>query len=97
MDSTVHAVASDTQKKRQKIKVKSTIFSMKTFAINKESFIHKTSKDFDDLERIIISNGGTVIDSLEGTAFVIQEDGYDQDIWDKLDESNTSFVHFRFI
>lgn len=52
------------------------------------------------MERVIIANGGIVIDShehgLEKAAFVIQEDGFDPEIWSKLDGS-PSYVHFRYI
>jgi hypothetical protein len=96
VDSTVHAVTSDAQKKRSRIVVKKTIFTGKTFAINQVSFNKKTAKDFEDMERVIISNGGVMIDSIEDAAFVIQEDGFDPNIWNKMDEE-INYVHFRYI
>ena len=49
------------------------------------------------MERTIISNGGVMIDSLDDAAFVIQEDGFDPNIWNKMGEDNKNYVHFRYI
>ena len=48
------------------------------------------------MEKVIIQNGGVVIDSVEEAAIIIQEDGYDPKIW-QHDAKTQSFVHFRFI
>ena len=48
------------------------------------------------MERVIISNGGVVIDSQDAAAYIIQEDGFDPEIWQKMSDEK-HYIHFRFI
>ena len=43
------------------------------------------------MEKVIIENGGRVIDDIAKAKFVVQEDGFDQQIWKgKGEETNSS-------
>lgn len=55
------------------------------------------------MERAVIERGGRVIDDITKSMFVIQEDGFDSQIWSKKTDENASqdskpnMIHFRFV
>jgi hypothetical protein len=50
------------------------------------------------MEKVIIENGGRVIDDYKAAMYKVQEDGFDSSIWDNQEETNKErIVHFRFI
>jgi len=66
----------------------------KIFGINKDSFAQSkgnSEKLIQGMERMIIENGGRVIDNFEKAMFIIQEDGFNPNIWkeeqEELEES----------
>lgn len=54
----------------------------------------------DHMERTIIENGGRVVESHHKSHYIINDDGYDPKIWEKvgmLDQHNRKVIHFRWV
>ena len=52
------------------------------------------------MEKVIIENGGRVIEDTETAMYILQEDGFDSAIWQKRNEEDSAaqhYIHFRYI
>lgn len=95
------------------------MFKNATFAINEEAYsaaagtetLVRSWGEFDSAEdmieymaRMIIENGGKVVDMSHKANYVVTEDGTVPDIWQKvgqgsyvLDRMNRKVIHFRWV
>ena len=97
------------KKQRQKQVFKINIFNGKTFRIVAESFerddMDEAMHIISNLEKKILEYGGRLIDDASFDAmFLVQEDGYQRDIWsagqgeeEESDKKKQKIVHERFI
>jgi hypothetical protein len=106
--------------RRTHYNVKRGLFKNNTFAINEDAYlahlphgsaIEKPWGEFDTgadmiehMARLIIENGGKVVDITHKSNYVITDDGTIPDIWEKvgqgasvLDKLNRKVIHFRWI
>lgn len=60
--------------------MRQNIFKGKLFAICHESY-SDSQVDINYMEKVIIENGGRVIDDAAKAKFILQEDGFNQLIW----------------
>lgn len=80
--------------------MKRNLFESKTFAILEDSFA-----DVDDLDctkRLLIENGGRVVEANAKANYAIFEDGHDPEIWKVfasggVDSMNRNIVHPRWV
>ena len=84
--------ANELVKKRSIVRM--DLFKGKTFAFNKDCFAPDT--DFSKMEKTILEYGGRVIECTRTPLFLIQDDGYDPEVW-KKNNQKPSIVHFRYI
>ena len=49
------------------------------------------------IEKVIIENGGRYCKDPNKAMFIVQEDGYDDQIWKNQDLEGPKYIHFRFI
>lgn len=77
-----------------------------TFAIIENSFSTNSegtaTEIVEMLSRQLIENGGRIVDSNSRANFVVFEDGYDLEVWQKIpngkgDDLGRSIVHVRWV
>jgi hypothetical protein len=98
VDSKLNGAVHSEQNKRRKVPVTKNIFMGGTFAIRRESFEKLDEAAFEQMEKVIIQNGGHIKDLIEEAKFVIQDDGYDPLIWQGNNQGEKQvIIHFRYI
>jgi glutamate dehydrogenase/leucine dehydrogenase len=53
------------------------------------------------MRRMLIENGGKVVDKSDNARYIICEDGFNKKLWvndnEKVDEKNRIIIHFRWV
>ncbi len=91
--------------RKNNYQVKKNFFKGKTFTINEKSFENTDDSEIymENMRKIIIENGGKIMDHSEKAHFIIQEDGFAAGIWSNLDsngaidDKNRRVIHFRWV
>ena len=93
--------SSEIQKKRKdNYKPKKDLFRKATFAIQTQSFNEVDEDYIEGMRRMIMEHGGIVVDENIKSNYIIQEDGYSVDGWNKHgqgDSMSRKIIHFRFV
>jgi hypothetical protein len=74
-------VHSERAKVRKSYPVTKNIFMGDTFAIRAESFTSLDESSIQKMEKAIIQNGGHIKEDPSEAKFLVQEDGFDPEIW----------------
>ena len=86
--------------------MKRNLFQKATFAIDEDSFRKQDVKEgeLEGMKRLIVENGGVVVNMKDGAHYLVQEDGSNNNIWAKafdgndiMDEKNRKIIHFRWV
>jgi hypothetical protein len=91
--------------RKNNYQVKKNFFNGQTFTINEKSFENTDDAEIymENMRKIIIENGGRVLDHSDKAHFIIQEDGFATGIWNNLnnngaiDLKNRRVIHFRWV
>ena len=84
-----------------KYTVKKNLFQNLTFAVMEDSYKARGEMFFESIRRKIIENGGVVVNENQKAHYVMFEDGYDAEVWNKIsevkDELSRNIISHRFI